>query len=207
MKRACNLTSKGPRFGLAWRAASLPRSRSSALLSPFCGGGQAPTKIDYRKNKKQKQKNKQKRGKEKTGTLIRTSLLEDLASIGKRWKFRGPEKGFQWPEERGARHARVNPNSVAQSRPFNLLVFQFWSIFSHGPKRLTFYFWVLWANEQKQRAFYLDLGIAPTPNIDSCGFTGPRLHPGAVIHFLVGPVGIEFMKIPLSAQTTQASIL
>ena len=30
---------------------------------------------------------------------------------------------------------------------FNLLVFQFWSIFSHGPKRLTFYFGVLWASE------------------------------------------------------------
>ena len=38
-------------------------------------------------------------------------------------------------------------HSVAQSRPFNLLVFQFRSIFSHGPKRLTFYFWVLWASE------------------------------------------------------------
>ena len=37
--------------------------------------------------------------------------------------------------------------SVAQSRPFNLLVFHFWSIFSKGPKRLTFCFWVLWANE------------------------------------------------------------
>ena len=37
--------------------------------------------------------------------------------------------------------------SVAQSRPFNLLVFPFWSSFSHGPKRLTFYFWVLWASE------------------------------------------------------------
>ena len=39
----------------------------------------------------------------------------------------------------------VTSYSVAQSRPFNLLVFSFWSIFSHGPKRLTFYFQVLWA--------------------------------------------------------------
>ena len=35
---------------------------------------------------------------------------------------------------------RPHINSVARSRPFNLLVFQFWSIFSHGPKRLTFLF-------------------------------------------------------------------
>ena len=40
------------------------------------------------------------------------------------------------------------PNSVAQSRPFDLLVFPFWSSLSHGPKRLAFYFWVLWASEQ-----------------------------------------------------------
>ena len=37
---------------------------------------------------------------------------------------------------------------VAQSRPFNVFVFHFWSIFSHGSKRLTFYFWVLWASER-----------------------------------------------------------
>ena len=44
---------------------------------------------------------------------------------------------------------KANNNSGAQSRPFNLLVFSFWSIFSHGPKRLTFYFQVLWAIETK----------------------------------------------------------
>ena len=33
------------------------------------------------------------------------------------------------------------------NRPFNFMVFKFWSIFSKGPKRLTFYFWVLWATE------------------------------------------------------------
>ena len=38
--------------------------------------------------------------------------------------------------------------SLAQSQPFDLLVSPFWSIFSHGPKRLTFYFWVLWATEK-----------------------------------------------------------
>ena len=37
--------------------------------------------------------------------------------------------------------------SVAQSRPFDLLVSPFWSSFSHCPKRSTFYFWVLWASE------------------------------------------------------------
>ena len=37
--------------------------------------------------------------------------------------------------------------SVVQSRPFDLLVFPFWSIFSHGPKRLTFQLQVLWATE------------------------------------------------------------
>ena len=45
--------------------------------------------------------------------------------------------------------------SVAQSRPFDLLVFPFWSSFSHGPKRLTFYFWVLWASE----ILFLQVGI------------------------------------------------
>ena len=35
------------------------------------------------------------------------------------------------------------------NRPFDLLVFPFWSIFSKGPKRLTFYFQVLWASEFK----------------------------------------------------------
>ena len=30
--------------------------------------------------------------------------------------------------------------SVVQSRPFDLLVFLFWSIWSHGPKRLGFLF-------------------------------------------------------------------
>ena len=38
--------------------------------------------------------------------------------------------------------------SLAQSRPFDPLVFPFWSIFSKGPKRLTFYFQVLWASEK-----------------------------------------------------------
>ena len=35
------------------------------------------------------------------------------------------------------------------NRPFNLLVFQFWSFFSKGPKRLTLYFWVVWATEER----------------------------------------------------------
>ena len=44
-----------------------PRSPRSALLSPFLGEG-SPTKIDYRKK----------------GTLILTSLLEDLEKETKR---------------------------------------------------------------------------------------------------------------------------
>ena len=44
-------------------------------------------------------------------------------------------------------HKGLKNDSVAQSRPFNLSVCQFWSIFSKGPKRLTFYSWVLWATE------------------------------------------------------------
>ena len=40
-----------------------------------------------------------------------------------------------------------NCHSVAQSRPFDLLVFPFWTIFRGAAKRLTFYFWVLWASE------------------------------------------------------------
>ena len=40
-----------------------------------------------------------------------------------------------------------SPLSFAQCRPFNLLVFWFWSIFSGGPKRLTFFFQVLSATE------------------------------------------------------------
>ena len=39
-------------------------------------------------------------------------------------------------------------NSVVQNRPFDLLVFLFWSVFSGGPKRLTFYVQVLWASEK-----------------------------------------------------------
>ena len=33
---------------------------------------------------------------------------------------------------------RALRDSVVQSRPFDLSVFPFWSMFSHGPKRLTF---------------------------------------------------------------------
>ena len=33
------------------------------------------------------------------------------------------------------------------NRRFYLLVFPFWFIFGHGPKRLSFQFWVLWAIE------------------------------------------------------------
>ena len=38
-------------------------------------------------------------------------------------------------------------SSLGQSRPFDILVVPFWSMFSKGAKRLAFYFWVLWATE------------------------------------------------------------
>ena len=40
-------------------------------------------------------------------------------------------------------------HSVAQGRPFDLLVSPFWSSFSHDPKRFTFYSWIIWASEFK----------------------------------------------------------
>ena len=43
----------------------------------------------------------------------------------------------------------LSSHSVVRRRPFDLLVFPFWSTFSGGPKRLTFYFQVLWASEHK----------------------------------------------------------
>ena len=45
-------------------------------------------------------------------------------------------------------------NSLAQSRPFDLLASHVWSIFSKGPKGLTFYFWVLWATEKKNTVVF-----------------------------------------------------
>ena len=52
----------------------------------------------------------------------------------------------------GSRRGReLAPYSLAQSRPFDLLVFQFWvPIFSKGPKRLTLYFLVFWAGELRR---------------------------------------------------------
>ena len=43
--------------------------------------------------------------------------------------------------------------SLAQRRPFDLLVFPFLSIFSKGPKRLTLYFQVFWASENALAPF------------------------------------------------------
>ena len=62
---------------------------------------------------------------------------------------RGSLKETTRTVHRGHSISHSPPNSVAQSRPFNLLIFQFWSIFSHGSKRLTFYFQVFWASEQR----------------------------------------------------------
>ena len=39
-------------------------------------------------------------------------------------------------------------NSVVQNRPFDLLVFLFWSIFVWRSQKLTFYVQVLWASEE-----------------------------------------------------------
>ena len=59
----------GPGGSLAWT-----RSPSSALSHPFVGWEGSPTKIDYRKR----------------GTLILTSLLEDLV------EFAGPGGSLAW---------------------------------------------------------------------------------------------------------------
>ena len=61
-----------------------------------------------------------------------------------------------------------NNNSLAQSQPFDLLVSPFWSIFSHGPKRLTFYFWVLWATETKTDAHIEITRGGPCDSSDVC---------------------------------------
>ena len=59
--------------------------------------------------------------------------------------------------------------SVAQSRPFDLLVFPFWSSLSHGPKRLAFYFWVLWASEFLEASHSETLGRGPALSRHSSG--------------------------------------
>ena len=54
-------------------------------------------------------------------------------------------------------------NSLAQSEStFRPLVFPCWSIFSHGPKRLTLYFLILWATELMDPKWWTSLrwGVA-----------------------------------------------
>ena len=64
--------------------------------------------------------------------------------------------------------------SVVQSRPFDLLVFPVWSIFSRGPKRLTFYSQVLWATEHTFRTNYC-FRAENTPFVNSgCEFVSLR---------------------------------
>ena len=55
------------------------------------------------------------------------------------WNFKGSVLSGQSPCRGPSNYKFVaNCFSVVQSRPFDLLVFPFWSIFSHGHKRLTF---------------------------------------------------------------------
>ena len=69
-----------------------------------------------------------------------------VGHTGTVWLNASPGVGWSLsPEPRSSDTA--NLNSVAQRRPFNLLVFQLFSIFSKGPKRLTFYSCVLCATE------------------------------------------------------------
>ena len=61
------------------------------------------------------------------------------------WRL-GP-RGERWEGHKGPDVLVGSVLLLAQSRPFDLLVFRVWSIFSHDPKRLTFYFQVLWVSE------------------------------------------------------------
>ena len=76
----------------------------------------------------------------------------------------------RWPSERrGGRRAGFGglavPRrwySVVPCRPVDLLVFHLWSIFSHGPKRLTFWFQVLWAIQgMLENSERVSLGFCP----------------------------------------------
>ena len=88
--------------------------------------------------------------------------------------------------------------SVAQSRPFDLLVSPFWSIFSGGVQRLTLYFWVL-ASEK---------GYVPgTPHARSHGEGTAAAEAAAQLHFLFAKADLvprESDRIRLIAKTSRA---
>ena len=76
---------------------------------------------------------------------LRIQRGEDLLSREERIDFFiGLRPTRHKAKKKGIQHGTQLPKA---NRPFHLLVFPFWSSFSHGPKRLTFYFWVLWASE------------------------------------------------------------
>ena len=76
------------------------------------------------------------------GTILGVGAPPILVYLSGDWDVHwGYDLGFDpWPymdtAPIGLRNS--NPLAVLQSRPFDLLVFPFWSIFRHGPKRLTF---------------------------------------------------------------------
>ena len=86
--------------------------------------------------------------------------------------------GFFWgvePQAKGKWETTWTLNHlltvVAQSRPFDLLVFPFWSSFGHGPKRLTFCFQVLWATEPIQTANKSEAECLVDASFSFSGFT------------------------------------
>ena len=63
----------------------------------------------------------------------------------------GPITALDATLRSGFRHVDSLTHLPKANRPFDLLVFQFWSSFSKGPKRLTFYFLVFWASELRNQ--------------------------------------------------------
>ena len=96
----------------------------------------------------------------KLATLGKIPPLTCAGCVGCGWltcfKQRHPESQQGMPLD-----FQRSPCSVVQRRPFELLVFPFWSTFSRGLKRLTFYFQVLWASELLQYLILWQVG--PTP--------------------------------------------
>ena len=102
--------------------------------------------------------------------------------------------------------------SLAQSRPFDLLVFQSWSIVSKGPKRFTFYFQVFWASEtwfQQQEARIVALfrhfeGAPAIFSASSCVVARFR-RTGLTIPcwqtWVAAPLSVKFFGNPLSHLT------
>ena len=107
--------------------------------------------------------------------------------------------------------------SVAQSRPFDLLIFPFLSSFSHGPKRLPFYSWVLWASEfyifaycglEVEIPFHLtarifDYFCSPNPTSNKIHGAWLGVQPVATRFrpFNFRGFGLRFLPAPIPSQT------